>query len=109
VNFVDAALFAAATGDVWNNGRVVDLSSVAGTSNNPLLAFRVVAAFAPGTPAYAATGDGSNYSTQGSWRLDAVTLYGAPMTPVPEPSAWALMGVGLLALCGRKLQHCRSA
>ncbi len=104
VNFVDLTTFAATAGDAWNNSRVVDLSAIAGTSNNPLLALRVAAIFAPGTQAYAATGDGSNYSTLGSWRLDAFKVYGAPTAPVPEPSSFALMVLGLVGMCGWRLK-----
>ncbi len=109
IHFVDLTTFAASAGDVWNNGRVVDLSAIAGTSNNPLLALRVAASFAPGTQPYAATGDGSNYSTLGSWRLDAFTVYGAPTAPIPEPSSFALMGLGLMGMCGWRLRIRRAA
>lgn len=95
-NFIDIATFEGGAGDTWFNGRSVDLSGIAGVDNNPLFAFRVVATFAPGTSAYAASNAGSNYGTTGSWRFDMVTVSAAP---VPESETYAMMlaGLGLVA------------
>lgn len=94
--FIDIATFEGAAGDTWFNGRSVDLNGLSGVNDNPLFAFRVVATFAPGTSAYAASNAGSNYGTTGSWRFDMVTVSAAP---VPESETYALMlaGLGLVA------------
>jgi hypothetical protein len=96
ISFSDFALFDAdAGGDRWYTGRTVDLSAVAGASDNASFAFRVVSAFAPTTGQYAATGVGSSYGTSGTWRMDMVTLSGTAIAPVPEPGAMALLLAGL--------------
>jgi hypothetical protein len=47
------------------------------------------------------TGSGGA-TAAGAWRLDNVILNGSlTVTPVPEPSTWALLGGGLLFLAGR--------
>jgi len=90
--------FAADPGDVWYNGRSVDLSSVAGVADNASFAFRIVAAFAPGESGYVASTPGSSYGTAGTWRFDMVTVSAAPMAPVPEPETCAMLLAGLAAL-----------
>lgn len=95
VHFVDLLTVEAPGADLWRNGRTVDLSDVPGTSHNPQLAFRVMAATAPDTLTYEPTGEAANYSALGAWRLDAFTVYGAPAAPVPEPSTWALLCLGM--------------
>lgn len=96
IAFVDfGTAFAADPGDVWYNGRSVDLSSVAGVANNANFAFRVVAAYAPGTSAYVAATPGSSYGTAGTWRFDMMTVSAAP---VPEPETYAMLLAGLAAL-----------
>ncbi len=97
--WTDAAIFVGASGDTWFNGRAVDLSGVSGASNNSSFGVRVLATFAPGTSAYAAssTSSSSIYSTAGTWRFDMVTVSGT-VTAIPEPETYALMLVGLAAL-----------
>lgn len=99
ITFTDAALFDGNAGDTWFNGRSVDLSSIAGASNNANFAFRVVSAFAPGTSAYApASSTSSGYAGTGTWRFDMVTVSGTalPVMPaVPEPESLALLAAGL--------------
>lgn len=90
--FIDLVSFDGNAGDTWFNGRSVDLSGIAGVNDNASFAFRVVATFAPGTGAYAASNTGSSYATNGTWRFDMVTVSAAP---VPEPETYALMLVGL--------------
>lgn len=99
VNFVDYALFDGNAGDTWFNGRTVDLSSVVGVANNSDFAFRVVAAFAPSTSAYAASS--STYAGTGTWRFDMVTV---SAMPVPEAETYAMMlaGLGLVGFMARR-------
>lgn len=93
----DGGILSASAGDVWTNGRTVDLSGIAGVANNANFAFRVVAIFAPGTSAYQASTTGSNYGTAGTFRLDMVTISGT----VPTPGSAMLLGMGSL-LVGRR-------
>jgi MYXO-CTERM domain-containing protein len=103
LNFTSAGLsgngiFSASTGgDTWYNGRSVDLSAIAGASNNANFAFRVVTVFAPGTNAYEASTSGASYAGTGTLRFDMVTVNGV----VPAPGAMALLGLGALA-AGRR-------
>jgi hypothetical protein len=73
----------------------VDLSSIAGVAENPNFAFRIVAAFAPGTSEYLAANSTSNYAAGGTWRFDMVTLNG---TAAAVPEAGSLAGLSLVAL-----------
>lgn len=92
--FNDIALFTGAAGDTWFNNRSVDLSGIAGASNNANFGVRVVASFAPGTNAYA--GSSSSYAGTGTWRFDMATV--SAVSAVPEPQTYALMLSGLLAV-----------
>ena len=94
-NFVDFALFDGNAGDTWFNNRTVDLSPITGADNNASFAFRVVAAFAPGTSAYAASTSTATYAGTGTWRFDMVTASGATVAAVPEPETYALLVAGL--------------
>jgi hypothetical protein len=97
-NFVDfSSLFDGNQGDTWFNNRTVDLSTIAGVANNPLFAFRVVAAFAPGGSAYAASSPTGTYGTAGTWRFDMVSVSG---TAVPVPAALPLLFSGFAVLFG---------
>jgi hypothetical protein len=90
-------LDASAGGDTWYNNRSLDLSSIPGVSNLTTFAFRVVAAFAPSTTAYAASTTTSSYATTGTWRFDMVTVSGDPIvTAVPVPGSFALLATALL-------------
>jgi hypothetical protein len=102
VNFTTAAFFSGAMGDTWFNGRTADLSSIAGANNNPLFAFRVVAAFessatGAGPAAYAASS--TAYAPGGTWRFDMATVSG---TLIPEPGSLALASLAGLALAFRR-------
>ena len=92
-NFVDFALFDGNLGDTWFNNRTIDLSSIAGADNNASFAFRVVAAFAPNTSAYAASS--TTYAGSGTWRFDDVMVLGTTVAAVPEPETYALLVAGL--------------
>ena len=94
-NFVDFALFDGNAGDTWFNNRTVDLSPITGADNNASFAFRVVAAFAPGTSANAASTSTATYAGTGTWRFDMVTASGATVAAVPEPETYALLVAGL--------------
>ncbi|MBD9361311.1 PEP-CTERM sorting domain-containing protein [Methylomonas fluvii] len=98
--WTDFALFSGATGDTWFNGRSVDLSSIAGVANNANFGFRVLAAFAPSTSAYAASSPTGTYGSTGTWRFDMVTVSGAAVAAVPVPGAVWLFGSGLLGFLG---------
>jgi hypothetical protein len=92
--FVDfGAPFDGPAGDTWFKDRAIDLSSVTAANNNPNFAFRIVAAFAPGGSAYAASSASGTYATGGTWRFDMVQASG---TLVPEPGAIALVALGAM-------------
>ncbi len=67
-------------GEQWAIGRTVDLSGVAGAADNPYFAVRLV------NGGFTATNPGSNYTTQGTWRFDMVTLSGDAL-PVPTTTS----------------------
>jgi hypothetical protein len=99
------SLFNGNLGDTWFNGRSIDLSSIAGASNNANFALRVVAAFAPSTTTYTASSPTGTYGTTGTWRFDQVTVSG---TAVPEPSAAAgLFSLGLVGGASRLVRSRR--
>ncbi len=94
----DGIFEASLGGEVWQNQRTVDLSSIAGAADNAKFAVRIVSVFAPGTTGYAATAAGGNYSAAGTIRFDLVAFSG---TPVPAPAAAGLgVASGMLALGG---------
>ncbi|MCQ8119862.1 PEP-CTERM sorting domain-containing protein [Methylomonas rosea] len=99
-SWTDFSLFSGATGDTWFNGRSVDLSSIAGVANNANFGFRVLAAFAPATSAYAASSPTGTYGTAGTWRFDMVTVSGTAVAAVPVPGAVWLFGSALLGFLG---------
>lgn len=99
LGFVDlGAPFIGDAGDTWFNGRSVNLSAVPGVADNASFAFRIVAAFAPGSSAYTASSNTGTYATGGTWRFDMVTVSAAP---IPEPGTSALFALGLGALAVR--------
>lgn len=93
--FVDfGAPFDGNAGDTWFKNRSIDLSSILAVNNNANFAFRVVAAFAPGGSAYAASS--TTYAASGTWRFDMAQVSGT--VAVPEPAAVALLALGAFAL-----------
>jgi hypothetical protein len=103
-NFVDfGSLFVASTGDTWFNNRSIDLSAISGINNNANFAFRMVAAFDPASgTSYTASNapTTASYGTAGSWRFDMVTV--TSVSPVPEPSGLALLGIASLFAIRRR-------
>ena len=94
--WIDAITFDGNAGDTWFNARSVDLSSVAGASNNANFGFRVLATFAPSGSTYLASSSASSYGTTGTWRFDMATVSG--VTAVPEPGTYAMLLAGLAAV-----------
>lgn len=96
-------LFTAGGGDSWNYANTVDLTGVAGVNNNPNFAFEVVAVFDPTTSpgAYSAASASKTYANSGTYRFDDVSVTGSLAT-VPEPSSFALLGLGLAAVLSRR-------
>ncbi len=80
-NWIDSIVFEANNpyeADAWFNGRTVDLSDVPGAADNPLFAFRVVAAFGP-SGQYEASRAGSVYRQRDNFRFDMVRVSGVPI------------------------------
>lgn len=94
----DGLLEANTGGDMWINGRTVDLSKISGIAGNSSFAFRIVTVFAPGTETYVPTGSASNYSTSGTMRFDLVTV---TATPLPGPGTASLLGAAAITARGR--------
>ncbi|MFQ3632984.1 MAG: endonuclease, partial [Roseiflexus sp.] len=87
VTFNEATTFVATAGDAWFNNRSFDFSSIPALNDNPNVVFRVVAAFAASSSAYAPSNPGSAYGTSGTLRFDMVTVRGEPIgAPTPTPS-----------------------
>lgn len=75
-NWVDFATDSTTAGDLWNNGRTYNMSSLSGLNNNANAGFRIVSSFRPTTSSYVAATSTSSYATSGTWRLDMLTIKG---------------------------------
>jgi hypothetical protein len=62
------------TGDTWYTNRTVNLTGIETLDNNANVAFRIVAAFDPGTGDYLSARSTSTYSPGGTVRFDQVTV-----------------------------------
>lgn len=94
-SFTEAAAFGIPASNAWTPYSFAIADPAA--ANNPDFAFRIVATFAPGTTAYAATEAG--YNRDFGTDYDLLTVSG---TPVPEPASFAALAFGALALARRK-------
>lgn len=105
-NFIPSGtVFSSPAGDTWNNLSTVDFSGIAGASDNPNFAVRIVSTFAPATSTYVAASNGTPATyAGGTYRFDMVTLNGSS---IPEPSTVILGLVGLGGLMA--LRRRRSA
>ncbi|MBK7095993.1 MAG: T9SS type A sorting domain-containing protein [Saprospiraceae bacterium] len=86
-DWIDAATFtvtpaATGTGDVWYNGRTVDLTGVTALNNNANAAFRIVSAFDPVTGNYLSATSTATYAVTGTSRYDMVTITGTSTSDV---------------------------
>lgn len=97
--WTNVASFLGDKGDTWFNGRSVDLSAVTAADDNASFGIRVLSMFAPGTSSYLAASPTGSYGTAGTWRFDMVTISGTAITAaVPEPSTYAMLLAGILAI-----------
>jgi hypothetical protein len=64
----------------WINQRRADLRLIPSANNNPQFGFRVVSAFIPNGVSYTATSPNLNYSPNGEWLIDMVTVSSVPFT-----------------------------
>ena len=102
-SFSDSGLYSNNSGSgsqTFVQGLTYTLAAGSIYENNANFAFRLVAVFDPNNNmSYTASNTGSTYSANGTARFDLVTV-----SVVPEPSTYALIGIGAL-LC---LQRVRS-
>jgi hypothetical protein len=61
-------------GDTWTRGRTISFANVAALNNNPNVAFRILATFAPGTSTYVPANPGSTHATSSTSRFDMVAI-----------------------------------
>lgn len=96
-NTVDGNYFLITTddGNQWFNDITVDLTGISGVNNDPNFGIRLVNA-ATGTDDTGAAG-GTYNNSSGNWQFDNVDVTG-DVTPTPEPSTYALLGMGFAGL-----------
>lgn len=95
----DNGRYVSTVGAVWYS-RSADFSAIAGASNNPNFAVRMVTEFADGQN-YVATADGSSYGPSGTIRFDNVTFSGgAGTSPLLAATPSSLSGFTYLVGAG---------
>ena len=92
-NTVMGGYLLATSSTAYMNGITANLSGIAGAGNDPNFGIRLVSA-STGADDTNPAGTALN-NTSGNWRFDAVTVSGAAMTGVPEPSTFVMAGLGL--------------
>ncbi|RME93846.1 MAG: hypothetical protein D6766_07420, partial [Verrucomicrobia bacterium] len=80
-----AGRFQSAQGGWWFTELVVDFAPYDETDNNPNFAVRLVSDFGD-SGQYEPANEGSNYSPNGTWRFDLVSLLGFPLGSGPVPA-----------------------
>ena len=82
-------------GDDWNNGNLVDLSTITAVNDNPNFKFRVVTEFEAPNSSYTSAKASSGYGPSGKYRFDMITVSGVT---VPEPSTGVLLLSSIVAV-----------
>lgn len=84
--------------NAWSSGTPVsstsfsfDLSAISEIDDSSIVYFRV-------TDVATTSANGGTVASGGTSRIDNFLVSGTAITPVPEPSTWALFGAGLLGL-----------
>jgi hypothetical protein len=105
VGSVSNGIMSRSTGDRWLNNNSINLSSIAGVSNNANFAFRIVAAHDPLTSVFVGTNGGATpvAYTGGTYRFDMVTVNG--VTAVPEPASMAMLTLAGASAIGYRLRR----
>lgn len=93
-SWINLATYQAAGGEIWV-AQTYNLTGYAGVDDNALFAFRLLPEVDPTTGALKAASPTGTFNTNGTWRLDNVTLRGEEIPPIPEPMTMALVGTGL--------------
>ena len=100
-NFVPGPVYDADMGgDRWYNGRTLDLTGVAGASDNANFKFRLAPVFAPGTGGYVPPDAAATYASGGATlRYDMVTVSGTPLSTT-NPSGNAAVSPAAVCTTG---------
>jgi len=101
-NTVMGAYINTTAGNTWYNGITLNLSGISAADNDANFGFRLLNA-STGTDNVQATGGTALDNTAGNWSFDNVKISGTAATP--EPSTYALMMGGLVALVGFQLMR----
>ena len=95
-NTVMGGYLQATSSTAYMNGITLNLSGIAGASNDANFGIRLVSAATGADDTNVAGGALNN--TSGNWRFDAVTISGTAVTAAPEPSTFVMAGLGLVGL-----------